>query len=317
MQEEAAGEGRIMRAMRISGSVRMGARMRRFCWIGLLAGIFFVSATGAANAAGPSVSPHVLPLPDILLAKIWRDEFDPTAFWVSEKLDGVRAVWDGHSLRFRSGRPVPAPQWFVAALPAQALDGELWLGRGRFDALSAIVRKTEPIDAEWRQVRYMIFELPGAGGSFSERAAQMRVVTEQAQLSWLAAVPQFRVANRAELMARYAEVVANEGEGLMLHRADAPYHGGRSDDLLKLKPALDAEAVVIGHVPGKGRLAGKLGALEVQTVDGKRFRIGSGLGAAERHNPPPIGATITYRYQEASKAGIPRFPRYWRLREKF
>lgn len=291
--------------------------MRRFCRIGLLAGIFFVSTAGIANAAEPSASSSVSSPPDILLAKIWRDDFDPAAFLVSEKLDGVRAVWDGHLLRFRSGRPVPAPQWFVAALPAQALDGELWLGRGRFDALSSIVRKAEPIDAEWRQVRYMIFELPGAGGSFSERAAQMHVVTEQARLSWLAAVPQFRVADRAELMARYAEVVSNEGEGLMLHRADAPYHGGRSDDLLKLKPALDAEAVVIGHVPGKGRLAGKLGALEVQTADGKRFRIGSGLGTTERRNPPPIGAMITYRYQQLSKAGIPRFPRYWRLREEF
>lgn len=306
-----------MRAGRISGSACMGARMRRFCWIGLLAGIFFFSANSAMAAAQPPASSSTPSPPDILLAKIWRDGFDPTAFLVSEKLDGVRAVWDGHELRFRSGRPVPAPRWFIDALPAQALDGELWLGRGRFDALSAIVRKTDAVDAEWRQVRYMIFELPGASGSFSERAAQMRAITESARTPWLAAVPQFRVADRAELMAHYAEVVSHAGEGLMLHRADAPYHGGRSDDLLKLKPALDAEAVVVGHVPGKGRLAGQLGALEVQMADGKRFRIGSGLGAAERRNPPPIGATVTYRYQESSKAGIPRFPRYWRLREEF
>lgn len=308
--------------------------MRRFYWIDLLTGIFFFSAAAiaadsatdfaidsaidsAVGAATDAVTPSALLPPDILLAKIWRDEFDPAAFLVSEKLDGVRAVWDGRHLRFRSGRLVHAPSWFVAALPKQALDGELWLGRGRFDALSAIVRKAEPIDAEWRQVRYMIFELPGASGSFSERATQMRVVTEQAQLAWLAAVPQFRVADRAELLARYAEVIAHAGEGLMLHRADAPYHGGRSDDLLKLKPALDAEAVVVAHVPGKGRLAGQVGALVVQTTDGKRLRIGSGLGTTERHQPPPIGATITYRYQQLSKAGIPRFPRYWRLREEF
>ena len=287
--------------------------MRRFCWIGVLAGAFFICA---ASAAEPPPSP-----PAIILAKVWRDEFDPTAFWVSEKLDGVRAVWDGHTLRFRSGRPVHAPQWFVAGLPAQPLDGELWLGRGRFDALSAIVRKAQAVDAEWRQVRYMIFELPfdlhGASGTFSERVLQMRAITEQAQVSWLAAAPQFRVADRTELMARYADVVDRGGEGLMLHRADAPYRAGRSDDLLKLKPAQDAEAVVVGHVPGKGRLAGQLGALEVQTAEGKRFRLGSGLSAAERRNPPPIGATVTYRYQELTKKGIPRFPRYWRPREEF
>ena len=280
----------------------------------LMIGVIFFHLLLVDGLAGP-IS-EAANAPDILLANNWQEK-DPSGFWVSEKLDGVRAIWDGHVLRFRSGRRVPAPQWFIDALPAQPLDGELWLGRGHFDALSAIVRKAEPVDAEWRQVRYMIFELPGAGGSFSERVRQMRAVTERAQPTWLAAVPQFRVKDRAELMAHYAEVISHEGEGLMLHRADAPYHGGRSDDLLKLKPALDAEAVVVGHVPGKGRLAGQLGALTVQTTDGKRFRIGSGFSAAERRDPPPIGATVTYRYQQLSKAGIPRFPRYWRLREAF
>ena len=210
------------------GGMSNGLRMRHFCWIGVLASAFFIFA---ADAAEPPPSP-----PAILLAKVWRDEFNPTAFWVSEKLDGVRAVWDGRTLRFRSGRAVHAPQWFVAGLPAQPLDGELWLGRGRFDALSAIVRKAEAVDAEWRQVRYMIFDLPGASGTFSERVSQMRAVTEQAHVPWLAAAPQFRVGDRTELMARYADVIDHGGEGLMLHRADAPYRAGRSDDLLKLKP---------------------------------------------------------------------------------
>ncbi|PKO83992.1 MAG: DNA ligase [Betaproteobacteria bacterium HGW-Betaproteobacteria-11] len=295
--------------------------MRGVSRIGVILAVL-LGATAAAEPPSPPTSPPSRPAvspPDILLAKVWRDEFDPAAFWVSEKLDGVRALWDGRQLqlRFRSGRPVHAPPWFIAALPARPLDGELWLGRGRFAELAAIVRKTEPVEAEWRQVRYMIFELPDAAGSFSERVTQIRTVTEQAQLPWLAAVPQFRVADRAELLARYAEVIGHDGEGLMLHRAEALYHGGRSDDLLKLKPALDAEAVVIAHLPGKGRLAEQLGALEVETADGRRFRIGSGLSDAERRHPPPIGATITYRYQELSRRGIPRFPRYWRVREEF
>lgn len=286
--------------------------MRRFFWIGVLASIFFIFVAGDGSAAPAPPSP-----PAILLAKVWRDALDPTAFWVSEKLDGVRAMWDGRTLRFRSGRPVHAPHWFVAGLPPQPLDGELWLGRGSFDALSAIVRKTEAVDTEWRHVRYMIFELPEASGTFGERVLQIRAITEQAHVSWLAAVPQFRVVDRAALMSRYADVIGHGGEGLMLHRADAPYRTGRSDDLLKLKPAQDAEAVIVGHVLGKGRLAGRLGALEVQTAEGRRFRVGSGLSAAERRNPPPIGATITYCYQELTKEGIPRFPRYWRLREEF
>jgi ATP-dependent DNA ligase len=79
--------------------------------------------------------------PPLLLAERYRDGIDVSNYWISEKLDGVRAAWDGRVLRFRSGNPVPAPQWFLDGLPAEALDGELWLGRGRFDELSAIVRR--------------------------------------------------------------------------------------------------------------------------------------------------------------------------------
>ncbi|MDK9726021.1 MAG: DNA ligase [Sterolibacteriaceae bacterium MAG5] len=255
--------------------------------------------------------------PPLLLAGTYRADIDPAGYWVSEKYDGVRAVWDGRELRFRSGRPVPAPGWFVAGLPSQALDGELWLGRGRFDALSAIVRKAEPLDAEWRQVKYMVFELPDAPGSFTERIEAMKRIVAASRLPNLRAVEQFRVADRAELARRLDAVVKGGGEGLMLHRAAAAYRTGRSDDLLKLKPYRDAEARVVGHEPGRGRLRGLTGALRMEMPDGRRFRLGAGLGDAERRQPPPVGSLVTYRYQELTPGGLPRFPRYWRVREEF
>jgi len=244
--------------------------MRRFYWIAAWAGVALMFMSGVAHTANAAHSaerppPQAQP-PAILHAKVWRDGFDPADFWVSEKLDGVRAIWDGHTLRFRSGRLVHAPAWFVAALPAQPLDGELWLGRGQFDALSAIVRKTGPVDVEWRTVHYMIFDMPDTEGNFSQRVERMREVVTHADIAWLQMVPQFRVADKAQLKIRYAGVIAGGGEGLMLHRADAPYRAGRSDDLLKLKPAEDAEATVIGYVPGKGRFAGQVGALKVQNA---------------------------------------------------
>ena len=76
------------------------------------------------------------------------------------KLDGVRALWDGQTLKFRSGRSIAAPGWFVAALPPLALDGELWMGRRSFERLSAAVRRTERWTPEWRDVSYQVFELP-------------------------------------------------------------------------------------------------------------------------------------------------------------
>ncbi len=238
------------------------------------------------------------PEPALLLANVLQSQTDVAQYWVSEKYDGVRAIWNGRELRFRSGRRVNAPAWFTEHFPPQPLDGELWLGRGEFDRLSGIVRKEQPDDAEWRQVRYMLFELPDAPGTFSERI-------------------QFRVRDRAELQQRLSKVLKQRGEGLMLHLADAPYATGRSDVLLKLKPWLDAEASVIEHLPGKGKYRGMLGALRLEMPDGKRFNLGTGFSDAVRRNPPPVGALVTYRYRELNANRLPRFASYLRVREGF
>jgi DNA ligase 1 len=263
--------------------------------------------------------------PDILLANVYRDDIDVAQYLISEKLDGVRAIWDGKTLVFRSGHPVDAPRWFLDGLPNQSLDGELWLGRGNFERLSGIVRRTTPIDDEWRQVRYMIFELPGAPGTFAERAERMQQIVDQANVPWLSAIPQISTTietaagprvDRNILQKMLAETLQAGGEGLMLHRAAALYSSGRSDDLLKLKPWLDAEAIVVAHLPGKGKYAGQLGALRVQMPDGRTFRLGTGLTDAQRRNPPALGSTVTYRYRELTTRGLPRFASFLRLRQE-
>lgn len=275
--------------------------------------VFMVVLLGGA----PPVPAADLPAPPLLLAEVLRGEVDVTRYWVSEKLDGARAIWDGKQLRFRSGRPVPAPGWFIAGLPPAPLDGELWIARGRFEALSGIVRRPVPRDEDWRQVRFMVFEQPDGAGDFSERIARLRGIVEAAGVPWLQMVEQFRVADRATLQARLDEVVAGGGEGLMLHRDDAPYLTGRRDVLLKLKPLLDAEARVVGHLPGKGRLSGLLGALRVETPAGLRFQLGTGLSDAERRDPPPVGSVVTYQYRALTRDGVPRFASYLRRREVF
>ena len=95
---------------------------------------------------------------------------------------------------------------------------------------------------------------------------------------------------------------------------DAPYSTGRSDVLLKLKAARDAEATVVAHLPGKGKYQGLLGALEVKTPSGVLFKLGSGLSDAERRAPPPIGAQVTYTYRDLTKNGVPRFATFVRVR---
>ena len=268
------------------------------------------AAAVASSIAWPAfaLAPVVAPT----LATVYRGQVDPSQCLVSEKYDGVRALWDGERLRHRSGRLVAAPGEFVAALPATPLDGELWLGRGRFDALSAIVRKTVPRRDEWAGVRYMVFELPGAAGDFAARSQRLAAVVAAAGSAQVRAAPQERIDGMASLQGRLDAVVAAGGEGLMLHVASAPWAAGRSDALLKLKPHLDAEAVVVGHRGGAGKYQGQLGALEVEAADGRRFLVGSGLSDALRRDPPAPGETITYRFRDLTSSGLPRFATYLR-----
>ena len=256
-------------------------------------------------------------LPSISLANVYRNQADVAQYLVSEKLDGVRAIWDGQTLRFRSGKEIHAPRWFVEGLPKQSLDGELWLGRGSFERLSGIVRRELSDDAEWRQVRYMVFELPGAAGTFRERAGQIKQVVRQANVPWLQEIQQFPAVDRNSLQKQLNEIVKAGGEGLMLHRADANYETGRSDTLLKMKPFDDAEAVVVGYLPGKEKYLGKMGALRVRSPEGREFALGTGFTDDQRKNPPQIGATVTYRYRDVTKNGLPRFASFLRIHNEY
>lgn len=252
--------------------------------------------------------------PDVLLAKIYNDDIDVTQYLVSEKYDGVRAIWDGKTLTTRQGNPIAAPQWFTAHFPKSPLDGELWIARDAFDQVSGIVRKQEPVDADWWKVNYLVFELPNGEGVFSKRYQTLKRIIVKANVKHLKAVKQFKVRNKAQLKQKMADVVALGGEGLMLHRANALYETGRSNVLLKLKPYFDAEAKVIEHLPGKGKYTGKMGSLLVELPNGVQFKLGTGFTDAERGNPPAIGSTVTFIYQQKTKTGKPRFARFLRIR---
>jgi DNA ligase-1 len=234
---------------------------------------------------------------------------------VSEKFDGVRAVWDGQVLRFRSGRVIAAPGWFLSALPRVALDGELWMGRGTFDRLSGVVRQTEPDDEAWRAVKYLVFDVPSHATPFAQRVALVQSTLAQAQQPWLLPVAQREVKDVRALQSLLQDTVRQGGEGLMLHRSDALWQAGRTDALFKLKPELDEEGLVVGYQPGKGRLVGMTGALLVQMPSGQRFALGSGLSDALRRYPPPVGTWVTYRYRERTPSGLPRFASFVRVRE--
>jgi DNA ligase-1 len=284
---------------------------RRASLSALLLSPWLMSRVGA-QAVGPLSSGE----PDaVQLAMPWPPGRSPQGFLVSEKFDGVRAVWDGQGLRFRSGRVIAAPGWFLSALPQVALDGELWMGRGTFDRLSGVVRQAEPNDQAWRAVKYLVFDVPGRAAPFVERVVVVQTTLAQAQQPWLVPVAQREVKDARALQVLLQDTVRQGGEGLMLQRSDAVWQSGRTDALFKLKPELDEEGLVVGHQQGKGRLVGMTGALLVQMTSGQRFVLGSGLSDALRRDPPPVGAWVTYRYRERTPSGLPRFASFVRVRE--
>ena len=252
----------------------------------------------------------------IQLARIYDGSasYDLGKYWVSEKLDGVRAYWDGEQLISRQGNVFAAPKWFTMDFPKAHLEGELWIGRNKFELVSGIVRQERADKTPWRQVKLMVFDLPQSKAVFTERLEKMHEIVRSSQSPYLEVIKQREVQDHMALMVELKRIVQLGGEGLMLHRGDSLYQSGRTNDLLKVKTYQDDEALVVGHVAGKGKYKGLLGSLLVETKDGRRFKIGTGFSDEQRANPPEIGDVITYRYFGQTRNGLPRFASFLRVR---
>lgn len=252
----------------------------------------------------------------VMLAHRWDRKIDIAGWWMSEKLDGVRGYWTGQELLSRAGNPFHAPKWFTRNFPATPLDGELWIGRHQFQEVVSIVRRKIP-DADWKKVRYLIFDAPQVEGGFEERLAFARRWFDHHANPYTEVLKQEICENEAHLRKKLREIESLGGEGMMLRKPGSPYTVGRSYDLLKVKTYEDAEATVIKHLPGSGRHAGRLGALLVELPNGIQFAVGTGFSDAQRDHPPPVGSIITFKYYGFHQSGIPRFASFLRVREAF
>ena len=253
--------------------------------------------------------------PPLLLAHAWDNCSDPTNWWMSEKLDGVRAYWDGRQLLSRLGTKFHTPDWFTSGLPSEPLDGELWIGRKLFQKTVGIVKRQDRSD-HWREVNLRIFDAPGASGGFEQRLAFAGKIVKACAMGHVQLHEHQPCKGIDHLRKELSRVEGLGGEGLMLRQPGSAYEAGRSLTLLKVKTFHDAEARVICHQPGRGKHKGKLGALLVELQDGTGFSLGTGFSDAERVDPPPVGSMVTFRYQELTDAGVPRFPSFLRIYEE-
>jgi DNA ligase 1 len=247
--------------------------------------------------------------PPLLFAESWANDLDLTGWWMSEKLDGVRAFWDGKQFLSRLGNLYHAPEWFIDGLPPVPLDGELWLGRKQFQRTVSTVRRQDKSD-HWKAITYVVFDAPALEEPFEKRMAFLRDQFERHNLPHARAHEHQQCTSLDHLRQELARLEALGAEGLMLRKPQSLYEVGRSSTLLKVKSFHDAEARVLEHLEGAGRHKGRLGALLVELADGTKFSVGTGFSDKERENPPAVGSLITFRYQELSEGGVPRFPSY-------
>lgn len=243
----------------------------------------------------------------VLLAKNYEpSKHNVRNWWVSEKLDGMRAYWTGKEMLTRTGKKVHVPKWFADKLPHKVeLDGELFVGRGKFQKTISVVRKIKPIDEEWTLIRYHVFDAPGLDKPYEDRVEYIRGLENDV----LIPVKTWPLTTSVEKELQKVEAMG--GEGIMLRKPKSKYERKRSSSLLKVKSFLDDEAIVTGYTEGKGKYKGGVGGLQVDWVNDKgklkKFVLGSGLTDDQRmKNPPSIGSVVTFKYIELTDAGIPR-----------
>jgi DNA ligase-1 len=256
---------------------------------------------------------------NVMLAKKYEPNKHRVLGWyMSEKLDGVRAVWNGHAFVTRNGNELKAPWRLVGPmkkltehLGANMLDGELYMGRGAFNECSGTVRRH---DDEWIGIEYHVFDIVGPQEIFFKRHRLLEDLQRKFP-KFVRLVEQKSVITIADIMQQHNIYANLGGEGLMLKNPSSLYQFKRSGDLLKVKAFEECEAMCIGWLSGEGKYLSMMGAIECELPNGMRFNCGSGFTDGDRHHGQSfVGKTITVKYFELSEYGVPRFPIYKGIR---
>ncbi len=258
----------------------------------------------------------------VMLANKYSGQ-DPSGYYISEKLDGMRGIYDGKSDSFvsRNNKPINAPAFFSEKFPKDlVLDGELFTKRGNFVG-TGIFRKKIPVDSEWRNAVYMVFDIPLVNLPYSERYALMK--------KRLGGIPYLKIVNHTivkdsqHMNTIHHRLVSQGAEGTMLRHPDSFYENKRSKYLLKVKDFLDDEVIIVDMEYGSGKYKDVMGNLIVKwapeankTYTGT-FDVGSGFTDYQRENWKRLfkkGTKLTIKYFELSGSGKPRFPIFQHIR---
>ena len=248
-----------------------------------------------------------------MLADKYDAKMDPTGMWVSEKLDGIRAMYIDGKFLSRTGLQFAVPKWFYDAMPkGVSLDGELYTTRGDFQHISSIVSKKKPVDTEWKTIKYMVFDVPITNAPFEERYRMLQKIVTENSSPYLKLVENIPVMSRNHMDVLHRQIMDKDGEGLMLRVPGSLYQPKRTKDLLKVKKDMDDEAVVIGHLRGTGKNAHRLGKLAVKWQHSKEtFHVGTGFTDEQRDDFErlfPLKTIVKVKFNGMTGTNKPRFP---------
>lgn len=247
--------------------------------------------------------------PELLLLKNYTKDSNVTGWMMSEKLDGVRAYWDGEKLFSRSGRILNTPKFFTKNFPKHELDGELWIKRESFSSVVSIIN-TKQETQRWKEIRYKIFEVPNAKGNLEQRLDKVKIS------KYISVIEQIKVKNKEHLKNFLKSVEDKSGEGIVVRDGNYPYYTGRTNKAFKVKSYKDEECRVVAYNKGNGKYENLLGSLSCRMNNRKVIKIGSGFNDEERRNPPNIGSIITFKYYGLTSKGNPRFPIFLRIKQE-
>ncbi|MCE3046734.1 DNA ligase [Helicobacter kayseriensis] len=239
-------------------------------------------------------------------------EENPQNYLWSEKLDGVRAYWDGQALYSRSGKKLNPPIFFIQNFPPFPIDGELWSKRGEFEKILSITQSKQD-SSRWRELKFYIFEVPHQTGGLLERLQVLQDYLSLHSSPFIRIIPQTQVTSLKELQQTLQEITKLGGEGIVVRNKTTPYYTGRKKDSMKLKSYQDRECKIIQYIKGNGKLQEMMGSFLCQDNE-KIIKIGSGMDEKFRKDPPPIGTIITYKFFGLTQKGNPRFPTFLRIR---
>ena len=288
----------------------------------------------------------------------------PKGWIMSEKFDGYRALFryeevDGvlvGKFYSRNNKSFNAPDWFLESMPPpnllgdKIIDGELWAGRDNFQ-LMGIVRKKVPIPEEWLNIQYQVYDITNIEGGFVDRLKKLKKIVDFTGKSWsirlkneefyipegveipppLVFATQKRITSESMMKSFYKDIIDNGGEGIMIKHPLSTYENGRSNYMLKYKPAFDREAEIIDYKMGdpESKYKGMLGSficrplknhdtyMSVDEDDNHIFTL-SGMDDYTRKNylkTHPVGTIITFECSGFTDKGVPRFGRYLRIRD--